>query len=233
MPRVVLALLLVASLRACVAYEYEHEFWLNVDGSGSVYFTARPDLWAAFKGLPLPPDEDAAQAAVRRLFESSGLTVRRTRVSHRRGRTYVFVYATFTDVNRLSGTPSFPDLRIALKPEGDRIRLDGAWTPPAAARAVTDREGLTAVRFHLPSKIYAHENAHGGVGRGNIVTWEEDLARATEGAPLVFGATLDRRSILYTTVGLFAASITLGLALLAVALYAIMREGRRMRESAP
>jgi hypothetical protein len=232
MPRVLLALLLAASLRACVVYEYEHEFWLNVDGSGSVYFTARPDLWAAFKRLPLPADEDAARAAVQKLFESSGLTVVRTRVSHRRGRAYVFVSATFADVNRLSGTPAFPDLTIALEPDGDRLRLDGVWTPPAAARAVSDREGLVAMRFHLPSKIYAHQNADGGVARGNIVTWREDLARAVDGVPLAFGATLDRRSILYTTVGLFAASIGLGLAVLAAALYAMMRRGGRMRERA-
>jgi hypothetical protein len=226
MSRILLALLLAASLRACVSYEYEHEFWLNVDGSGSLYFTARPDLWAAFKALPLPADEEAARLSVRRLFESSGLTVRRTRVTHRRGRTYVFVSAVFADVNRLSGTPAFPDLKIALRPEGDRLRLEGAWTPPDA-RGVTDREGLTAVRFHLPSKVYAHDNAEGGVARGNIVTWREDLARAASGGPLAFGATIDRRSILYATVGLFAASILLALAVLALALYWLMRRGRR------
>jgi hypothetical protein len=232
MPRILLALLLAASLRACVAYEYEHEFWLNVDGSGSVYFTARPDLWEAFKQYPLPNDkEDAARASVQVLFERSGLTVRRTRVTHRGGRTYVFVSADFADVNRLSGTPAFPDLKIALRPEGDRLRLDGAWTP-RVARALPDQEGLVAVRFHLPSKIYAHENADGGVARGNIVTWREDLSRAAAGTPLTFGATIDRRSILYTTVGLFAASILLALAVLALALYWVMRRGRRLPRAA-
>jgi hypothetical protein len=92
---------------------------------------------------------------------------------------------------------------------------------------VTDREGLTAVRFHLPSKVYAHDNAEGGVARGNIVTWREDLAHAASGGPLAFGATIDRRSILYATVGLFAASILLALAVLALALYWLMRRGRR------
>jgi hypothetical protein len=92
---------------------------------------------------------------------------------------------------------------------------------------VTDREGLAAVRFHLPSKVYAHDNADGGVARGNIVTWREDLARAAAGAPLAFGATIDRRSILYTTVGLFGASILLALAVLALAVYLTMRKGRR------
>ena len=39
-------LLLAAGLRGCVAYEYDHEFWLKVDGSGSVYVTGRPELLA-------------------------------------------------------------------------------------------------------------------------------------------------------------------------------------------
>jgi hypothetical protein len=36
------ALLLALSLRGCVAYEFEHEFWIRVDGSGTVNVTARP-----------------------------------------------------------------------------------------------------------------------------------------------------------------------------------------------
>ena len=39
--------LLLLTLRGCVAYEYEHEFWLDVDGSGTVYVTGRPSLWTA------------------------------------------------------------------------------------------------------------------------------------------------------------------------------------------
>ena len=47
MSRLVVALLLALSLRGCVAYEFEHEFWIRVDGSGTVNVTARPELWAA------------------------------------------------------------------------------------------------------------------------------------------------------------------------------------------
>ena len=63
------AVLLAAGLRGCVAYEYDHEFWLKVDGSGSVYTTGRPELWRAFKGLQTEGMDDDALRAVR-LFAS-------------------------------------------------------------------------------------------------------------------------------------------------------------------
>ena len=34
LPRLAAVLLLAAGLRGCLTYEYEHEFWLRVDGSG-------------------------------------------------------------------------------------------------------------------------------------------------------------------------------------------------------
>jgi len=48
-----------------------------------------------------------------------------------------------------------------------------------------------------------------------------------DGHGLDFGATLDRRSILHSTVGVFALAIALGLGLLASALYLAFRKGRR------
>ena len=51
MRRLALTLLAAAALRGCVAYEYEHEFWIRVDGSGTVNVTGRPELWTAFKGV--------------------------------------------------------------------------------------------------------------------------------------------------------------------------------------
>jgi hypothetical protein len=229
--RLALVLLLVAGLRSCVRYEYEHELWLDVDGSGRVNVTGRPDLWAAFKGLPPEADEDALEHRVRALFEASGLRVRRVDVTHRRGRAYLFVSAAFDDVNRLGGTPAFPDLRLALRPDGERLRLEGEWKrPPAAGPAAApaaESDGLMAVRLHLPSKIYEHQNAHDGVERGNIVGWRQDVAAALAGRELPFGATLDRRSIFYSTVGLFAAAVALALALLAAMVFVVRRKGQR------
>jgi hypothetical protein len=151
-------------------------------------------------------------------------------VTHRRGRPYLFVAADFADVNRLAGTPAFPDLQIGLAREGDRLRLQGAWQ--GRPRGPIADDGMLAVRFHLPSKVYWHQNAHDGVERGNIVGWREDVARAAQGQPLAFAALMDERSILLSTVGIFAAAIAGGLAVIGGALYWVLRTGRR-RDAAP
>ena len=231
MSRSVLALLLALSLRGCVVYEFEHEFWIRVDGSGSVNVTARPELWAAMKGLggATSSDEDAAMQAVRGLFESSGLRVRRVTLTHRAGRPYVFVAADFTDVNRLAGTPAFPDLALSVRPEGENLRMDGRWSRPPGLPDVPleSRDGLMAVRFHLPSKVYSHRNAFAGVERGNIVAWRETVTEGLAGRPLDVGALIDRRSILRSTIGLFAIAIVLALGILATVLWWVVRKGRK------
>ena len=215
MRRLALLLFAAAALEGCVAYEYEHEFWIRVNGSGTVNVTARPELWTSFKGLALPADEDAARDAARKLFEDSGLRVRRVTVTHRDGRPYLFVSADFDDVNRLNGTPAFPDLKIGVRPDGDRLSMEGTWSPPPGPRGAPADDGTMAVRFHLPSKVYSHKNAMDGVERGNIVGWRQDMRAALAGGSLDFGAVIDRRSILVSTVGLFAAAIVLALSILA------------------
>ncbi len=236
MSRALAALLLAISLRGCITYEYEHEFWLDVDGSGTVYVTGRPSLWAAFKGLPAADDrKDESRRAVRELFERSGLRVRRVTWTRRHGRPYLFIAADFPDLNRLSGTAAFPDLHIGLVRTGDRLHLDGTWQRPTGLPSPlpADRAGLMAVRFHLPSKVYEHRNAVEGVERGNIVGWRQDVAAAMDGQLLAFGAVIDRRSILLSTVGLFAGAIALGVSAVALVVYLTFRKGRAEREALP
>ena len=235
MSRLAVVLLLALSLRGCVAYEFEHEFWIRVDGSGSVNVTARPELWDAMKGVRVSPtDEDAAGQTVRALFESSGLRVRRVTLTHRAGRPYVFVAADFTDVNRLAGTPAFPDLALSVRPEGENLRMDGRWSRPPGLPDVPleSRDGLMAVRFHLPSKVYSHRNAFAGVERGNIVAWRETVTEGLAGRPLDVGALIDRRSILRSTIGLFAIAIALALGILATVLWWVVRKGRKAQAPA-
>ena len=229
-PRLVAALLLATALRGCLTYEYEHEVWLQVDGSGAVNVTGRPALWTAFKSLPLDEsDPEAMKAAARELFERSGLEVKRVTVTKRRGHLYLFVSAEFKDVNRISYTPAFPDLRVGLRREGGRLLLDGSWQRPIEALpgGATDREGLMAVRFHLPSKVYGHRRAADGVERGNILGWRQGTAEALDGGRLEIGAEMDERSILSSTVMLFAGAVVLAVILLAAALWAVVRQGRK------
>jgi len=167
--------------------------------------------------------------ALRELFTRSGLRVRRVTLTRRQGRPYLFVSADFDDLNRLSGAPAFPDLKVSLRPEGERLRLEGRWGGPAdnVDPGRSPREGLMAVRFHLPSKVYEHQNAFDGVERGNIVSWRQEMAQALEGREMAFGAVMDRRSILLSTVGLFAGAIAGGLSVLGLTLYLVFRKGRK------
>src|SRR5260221_9035512 len=231
LPRLAAVLLLAAGLGGCPAYEYEHEFWLRVDGSGGVKVTGRPALWTACKGLgsPRDPDATATRDSVRALFERSGLRVKRVTLTRRGGRPYLFISAEFDDVNKLGGTPAFPDLSLDLRRESDRLVLEGRWSRPADASRIgeRDRDGLMAVRFHLPSKVYGHKNAADGVERGNIVGWRQDVARALLGDRLDFGVEMDQRSILLSTVMLFGSAILLAVTILALGLYALVRRGRK------
>ena len=230
-PRLAVAVLLATALRGCITYEYEHEIWLRVDGSGSMSVTGRPGLWKAFKGLAVDDQTDAEvlRKEARDLFERSGLSVRRITVTRRRGQRYLFVAADFKDVNRISYTPAFPDLRVGLRREGGRLMLDGSWQRPLEAPELpaVSRDGLMAVRFHLPSKVYAHRRAAEGVERGNIVGWRQETARALDGGRLEFGADMDERSILFSTVMLFVAAVVLAVVLLALGLWVVVRRGRR------
>ena len=120
-------------------------------------------------------------------------------------------------MNRISYTPAFPDLRVGLRREGGRLLLDGSWQRPIEALpgGEGDREGLMAVRFHLPSKVYGHRRAADGVERGNILGWRQETAPALDGGRLEFGAEMDERSILSSTVMLFAGAVVLAVVLLA------------------
>src|SRR5919198_2338611 len=101
--RLAAAVLLAVLLRGCVHYEYEHEFWLQVDGSGSVVVAGQPRFWAAFKGLQRPgADAASLRQAARELFERSGLRVQKVKLTRREGQPQLYVAAEFTDVNRLS-----------------------------------------------------------------------------------------------------------------------------------
>ncbi len=229
--RLAALLLAAAAFRACTHYEYEHEIWLRVDGSGEVNVTGRPALWTAFKGIPLDEkgDPEAMRQAARELFERSGLEVSRVRIVTRRGHKYLFVSATFRDVNRISYSPAFPDLRLGLRREGGRLQLAGSWQRPIEAPpgGEKDGEGLMAVRFPLPSKVYGHRNAVFGVERGNILAWRQETKQALDGGRLEFGAEMDPRSILFSTVMLFAGAVVLAAVLLAFGLWALVRRGRR------
>lgn len=222
-------LVLAASLQGCVAYEFEHEFWLKTDGSGSFVVTAPPWVWNSIKGArnPANPEAPPDEQSVAALFDNPAVSKLRVREVKRQGRSYITAAGDFSDINALPRTRAFPDLDVALRREGERLRLAGTWRGPTAqSRGPDDDSGLMAVRFHLPSEIFEHKNAFDGVERGNILSWRQDLHRGLTGSPIEFGATMGSTSVLSATLGLFALAILTGLALMAAALYLFARRGR-------
>lgn len=225
--RRLLVLLLATPLGGCLAYEFDHELWLRVDGSGTVNVTGRPELWEAFKGSADPE-------ALGALFERSGLRVREVTRTRRDGRAYLFVSADFDDINRLGGSPAFPDLQVGLRKEGELLVLEGRWPLEEVEDPPGSRpEELVAIRFHLPSRVRSHKNASEGVERGNIVSWRQPLATALAGEPLDFGVGMENSSILRDTLMLFLGAGALGVGLVALSLWLLWRRGRRALEAGP
>jgi len=231
LPRGLAVLLLASPLTGCLAYEFDQELWLRVDGSGTVNVTGRPELWSAFKLGDAGDPQALTPGALRVLFEHSGLRVREATRTRRDGRPYLFVSADFDDVNRLGGTPAFPDLVIGLRREGEELVLEGRWTAVATRAPPEVRsDELVAIRFHLPARIHSHRNAADGVERGNIVSWRQSLGAALAGEPLEFGARMEDTSILRTTLLVFLGAGALGLGLVGVGLWLFWRRGRRALE---
>lgn len=229
MIRLLAIVALAASLPACVTYEFEHEFWLNTDGSGSFAVTAPPWVWNAAKnvGEAANPDATVTEQSVAALFQDAVILNPRVKKVTRGGRPYITVAANFTDLNALARTKAFPDLHVTLQREGERLRLAGAWKrPDAPGRAQGETSGLMAVRFHLPSEIFEHRNAFEGVERGNILSWRQDLKQGMGGTPMEFGALMGARSVLSATLGLFGLAILTGLGLIGGVLFYFTRRGR-------
>jgi hypothetical protein len=65
------------------------------------------------------------------------------------------------------------------------------------------------------------------VERGNILGWRQDVAQALDGGGLDFGAEMDDRSILLSTVMLFSSAILLAVLLLGGVLFLVVRRGRK------
>ena len=184
------------ALRGCVAYEYEHEFWLRVDGSGTRQ-RHRPARAVGAPSRAWPrrgPEGTPTREAARALFERSGLRVRRVTLTRRGGRPLPVRLRRLRRREppaRHAGLPRPRDLSAAAA-RASGCALDGQLAAPGRAgprRAAAD-DGLMAVRFHLPSKVYEHKNALDGVERGNIVGWRQDVRAGARRA----GASRSARS---------------------------------------
>jgi hypothetical protein len=88
---------------------------------------------------------------------------------------------------------------------------------------------LVAVRLHLPARIRYHNAGKDNLKRGNILVWEQSLAARQTGSPIEIEARMDRQSILFSTLKLFAVSGAVALAVMVVIIAWVVRMGRARR----
>ncbi len=226
-------------------YEYEEDITLAVDGSATINVNASVASLVVLRGLPLDvnPRVRFAPEKIRAAFEAAGCTV--TRVSSspwiRDGRRFVQIrmdLANITDASKCGvlawSTYSFTDVDGLLAYR----QIIGA---PAAA---TDAKGINwkgneivGVKLHLPSKIRSHNvrdiDTHETLKpeRGNILTWEQYLKDRRLGTPLVMEMTMERNSILYRTLWLFAGALVTALVVMGGLIAWTMRRGRGQLKS--
>ncbi len=214
--RLTLAVVLIAVLLslACAnviarKYEYEEEVFLSLDGSATVYVNASVPALVALRGLDLPLDPTARldRVAVRDLYTSPVATVESITTSRREGRRYVHLRLDVPDIRRLGEAPPFAWSAYRYLEGHDRFEF-GQDMRDAAGRDVGnvgwDGDELIAVRVHLPSRVDFHTSPSRTIERGNIIVWEQPLVERIKGTPLEIAARMEKESILFRTLALFA-----------------------------
>jgi len=221
-------------------YEYEEDITLAVDGSATININASLASLVVLRGLPLDvnPRVRFAPEKIRAAFEAAGCTV--TRVSSspwiRENRRFVQVridLANIADASKCGvlawSTYSFTEVDGLL-----------AYRQAVGMPAGGDDKGLNwkgnelvGFKLHLPSKIRSHNvrdiDTHETLKaeRGNILTWEQYLKDRRLGTPLVMEMAMERNSILYRTLWLFAGALLAALAVMGGLIAWTVRRGKR------
>jgi len=234
----VLALTGIASLAGCGGsgggllkqpHEYEEELYLDLDGSATVNLNASVAALVALRGVDLPLDPRARldRLKVRELFEQPGADVT-VSVSRRDGRRFVHVTVQVEDLRQLATIAPLAWSTYRFDRRDDVFEYRQTVGPPAGKDVGnvgwTGAE-LVGFKMHLPSEIL-HENADGGIQRGNILEWEQPLTARLAGEPLQLEAHIATESILYQTLLLFASTIVAAGATFALAIWWVARRGR-------
>jgi hypothetical protein len=222
-------------------YEYEEDLYLATDGSADLIVNASIPSLVALRGLPLDvdPATQVDRDKVRAAYESPETEV--TRVSRpwrRDGRRFVQVRVKVRDVRKLETAAPFSWSHYTLGEEQD-ARVFRQTMGASALRPGTMRnygwkgKELVAIRVHLPSRIIDHNakdidtNEGSAVQRGNILAWEQLLTDRLDGRPIEVEVRMDRQSILYTTLWLFAGAFAAAVLLLCGIIWLTIRKGAR------
>jgi hypothetical protein len=218
-------------------YEYEEELYLSLDGSATLAVNASVPALVALRGFDLPVDPRARidRNKVRALFDGPGVQVTRVSLSRRDGRRFVHLGMDVSDVRQLSRVAPFAWSSYRFDRNGDEMDftqvVGKAAGKPVGDVGWTGRE-LVAFRMHIPSRIPWHNATDHTVQRGNIVAWEQPLSERLQGVPLDIEVHMEPKSILYSTLLLFGATIVAAALMFAVILWWVVKRGGRESEVA-
>jgi hypothetical protein len=211
-------------------YEYEEELYLALDGSASLYVNASVPALVALRGVDLDVNPEARldRQRVRAIFEGPNVDVSRVSTSRRNGRRFVHVRIDAERLADLQRLAPFSWSRYSMARRDDVIEFHQMIGAPAG-KPVGDvgwtGAELVAFRMHLPSRIPYHNAPSREVKRGNILEWEQPLAERLKGVPVDIQAHLETRSILYSTLLLFGATIVAAAIAFALVIWWIARRG--------
>ena len=216
--------------------EYEEEIYLALDGTATVNVNASIASLVALRGfdLDIDPRGRVDRAEVRRYFEGAGVEVTNVSLGRRDGRRFAHVALDVDDIRTLSRLAPFAWSRYRFEARGDVVEF-GQTVGPSSGRDVSnvgwDGSETVSFRVHVPSEIVYHNTD--GVQRGNILEWVQPLAARLQGEGLAIEVNMEPRSILYSTLLLFGASVVAAALTFAVAIWLIMRKGRAADTARP
>ena len=242
-----IALIAAAATVACGGrvfgkqYEYEEDLYLATDGSADLIVNASIPALVALRGLPLDtePSAQVDRDRIRVAYESGDTEVTRiSRPWRRDGRRFVQVRVKVQDIRRLESVAPFAWSHYTLAEEnGQRVYRQtmgaSAFHPGTLQNYGWKGKELVAIRLHMPSRIIDHNardidtNEGSAVQRGNILSWEQLLTDRLDGRPVAIEVRMDRQSILYTTLWLFAGAFAAAVLLLGGIIWLTMRKGAR------
>jgi hypothetical protein len=216
--------------------EYEEEIYLALDGSATVNVNASIASLAALRGLDLrvDPRERVDREQVRRLFAGPGATVTSVSLARRHGRRFAHVAIDVDDVRKLSLLAPFAWSRYRFQSRGDIVEFEQHVGAPAARDVGDvgwDGSEIVSFRMHIPSQIVFHNTI--GVQRGNILEWDQPLAARLQGEAVDVQVNMEPRSILYSTLLLFGATIVAVAITFAIVIWLIARKGRAAGAAQP
>jgi hypothetical protein len=248
----VLVALLLSVVAACggwvfgKVYEYEEDVYVSLDGSAELIVNASIPALVTLRGIDLPVDPAARldRDQIRAAYTSPLTDVPRvSRPWLRQGRRFVQVRLRVADIRTLAEVAPFSWSHYELA-EKDGLVVYRQTIAKSAMRPGTLQNfgwsggEVVAFRLHMPSRIVWHNardletNETSDIARGNILSWEQHLTDRLDGRPISIEVRMDRQSILYRTLWLFAGAFVAAVTLIGALIWLTIRKGAKEGDAA-